>query len=62
MASPGGKPGGKLLLVATPLGNLGDLSPRAREALAEADIVACEDTRTTANLLRLAGITARQWS
>lgn len=59
MASPGGKPGGKLLLVATPLGNLGDLSPRAREALAEADVVACEDTRTTANLLRLAGINAR---
>lgn len=48
-----------LLLVATPLGNLGDLSPRAREALSTADAVACEDTRTTGNLLRLAGVTAR---
>lgn len=59
MSAPGSKPGGMLLLVATPLGNLGDLSPRAREALAAADVVACEDTRTTANLLRLAGIEAR---
>lgn len=59
MPGPGAKPGGILLLVATPLGNLGDLSPRAREALAAADLVACEDTRTTANLLRLAGVTAR---
>ena len=54
MAGPGA-----LLLVATPLGNLGDLSPRAREALAGASVVACEDTRTTGNLLRLLGIEAR---
>ncbi len=59
MTVPGEKPGGVLLLVATPLGNLADLSPRAREALAGADIVACEDTRTTANLLRLSGISAK---
>ncbi|MFN7341319.1 MAG: 16S rRNA (cytidine(1402)-2'-O)-methyltransferase [Opitutia bacterium] len=62
MPAPGPKPGGMLLLVATPLGNLGDLSPRAREALSTADVVACEDTRTTANLLRLAGIGARSLS
>jgi 16S rRNA (cytidine1402-2'-O)-methyltransferase len=59
MTVPGENPGGVLLLVATPLGNLADLSPRAREALAGADIVACEDTRTTANLLRLSGISSK---
>ncbi|MFT8335233.1 16S rRNA (cytidine(1402)-2'-O)-methyltransferase [Acetobacter orientalis] len=40
-----------LTLVATPIGNLGDFSPRAVQALAEADLVLCEDTRTTARLL-----------
>lgn len=46
----------KLTLVATPIGNLADLSPRAKEALATADVLACEDTRTTKKLLSLEGI------
>ncbi len=47
---------GCLVLVATPIGNLGDLSPRARSALAEADIVCCEDTRRTRALLSACGL------
>ena len=42
---------GRLVLVATPIGNLGDLSPRAAEALRGADVVAAEDTRRTRVLL-----------
>jgi 16S rRNA (cytidine1402-2'-O)-methyltransferase len=45
-----------LHLVATPIGNLGDLSPRALAALGAADLVLCEDTRVSAKLLGLCGI------
>jgi len=47
---------GRLLVVATPIGNLEDLSPRARRAFEEADLVACEDTRRTGLLLSRLGI------
>ena len=44
-----------LYIVATPIGNLGDLSPRAADILARADVVAVEDSRVTAGLLRHVG-------
>src|SRR5262245_18673931 len=47
---------GRLDVVATPIGNLRDLSPRAQEALASADVIAAEDTRHTRGLLQSIGI------
>ncbi len=47
---------GQLAVVSTPIGNLGDLSSRAAEMLAKADILACEDTRMTRKLLSLCSI------
>ena len=47
---------GQLAVIATPIGNLGDLSPRAAEWLQKADILACEDTRMTRKLLTLTGL------
>ena len=48
---PGDAVRGRLLVVGTPIGNLGDLSPRAAEALRSADLVVAEDTRLAARLL-----------
>jgi len=48
-----------LVLVATPIGNMGDLSPRAADELRAADAICCEDSRRTGRLLQLAGIERR---
>jgi 16S rRNA (cytidine1402-2'-O)-methyltransferase len=48
-----------LVLVGTPIGNLGDLSPRAVEALRSAQAICCEDTRRTGRLLQHAGVERR---
>lgn len=53
----GGALAGRLVLVATPIGNLGDLSPRAVAALADAAVICAEDTRRTGRLLQHAGVT-----
>jgi 16S rRNA (cytidine1402-2'-O)-methyltransferase len=47
---------GTLFVVGTPIGNLGDLSPRALETLRAADVIACEDTRQTGRLLHRHGL------
>lgn len=47
---------GRLDVIATPIGNLADLAPRARDALAAADVVAAEDTRRTGQLLASLGL------
>ncbi|MGE5665123.1 MAG: 16S rRNA (cytidine(1402)-2'-O)-methyltransferase [Betaproteobacteria bacterium] len=48
--------------MATPIGNLGDLSPRAREVLRDADLLLAEDTRHTGQLLRACGVQRAQGS
>jgi 16S rRNA (cytidine1402-2'-O)-methyltransferase len=53
---------GKLWVVATPIGNLEDLSPRAQRVLREADLIAAEDTRHSAALLRQFGIGTRTFA
>jgi 16S rRNA (cytidine1402-2'-O)-methyltransferase len=53
---------GTLYLVGTPIGNLGDMTDRARETLASVDVVAAEDTRRTGRLLAHFGIQARMVS
>jgi 16S rRNA (cytidine1402-2'-O)-methyltransferase len=58
LSEPAG--GGKLVLVATPIGNLGDLSPRAADVLGAADVVCCEDTRHSGQLLARSGVHARR--
>lgn len=58
--SPGGA--GRLVVIATPIGNLDDIAPRAVEALAGADLVLAEDTRRTGRLLAHLGIDADQRS
>ena len=50
---------GKIILVPTPLGNLGDITRRALEAFEAADVVCCEDTRVTGKLLAAFGISKR---
>ena len=53
---------GTLYIVATPIGNLGDITARAKQTLAEGDLIACEDTRHTKALLSHLGVSTRMLS
>ena len=48
-----------LVLVSTPIGNLGDVSTRARDVLRQSDLILCEDTRHSARLLTTLGVSTR---
>lgn len=54
------KSGGSLILVATPIGNLGDMTQRAVETLQRADVICCEDTRHSGKLLAHFGVTDKK--
>lgn len=58
-ATGAASPPAGLVLVSTPIGNLGDLAPRGRDALTGADLVLCEDTRRTGHLLTAIGARTR---
>jgi 16S rRNA (cytidine1402-2'-O)-methyltransferase len=57
VAAPHARLEGRLAVISTPIGNLGDLSPRARDELSAAELVAAEDTRRTGQLLTTLGLT-----
>jgi len=58
--SRGATSGGALVLVATPIGNLGDMSQRAVDALNRAEIICCEDTRHSGKLLAHFGVVGKK--